>query len=79
MLHEKVSVEKLQKAILIWEAAMEVYKDNMKDIKNAHRLTWWLRRKYWVNERMFHKSFTALIRRRIQLQTAIKDQKESGK
>lgn len=68
-----VSPEKLQKAILIWEAAMEVYRDNMKGIKKAHKLTWWLRKKYWVNERMFHKSFTALIHRRIQLQTALKE------
>lgn len=74
---ELVNVERLQKAILIWEAAMEVHHEKMKEIKQSHKLTWWARRKYWGQERAYHKSFTALIRRRVQLQTAIKNQKES--
>ena len=79
MLHVPVSLERLQDAIVVWEAAMGIFKSNMEEIKSKHKLTWWARKEYWANERLFHKYFTAIIKRRIQLQTAIKDQKESGK
>lgn len=77
MLHDQVSVEGLKRAIMVWETSLDIYKQNMADIRSKHKLTWWARTTYWANERCFHKSFTALIRRRIQLQTAIRDQKES--
>lgn len=70
---EPVSIDGLTRAIAIWETAMDCYKENMARIKKAHRFTWWLKVDYWANERAFHKSFTALIQRRIQLQTAIKE------
>lgn len=72
-----ISVERLQKAILIWEAANQCYKDNMAQIKKDHMLTWFLRPSYWKNERYFHRGFTAIIKRRIQLQTAIRQHKEN--
>lgn len=73
----EVSVERLEKAIVIWETVMDSYKYSMKQMKERHPWTWWARKSYWGYERAYHKSFTALIRRRIQLQTAIKNQKES--
>lgn len=72
-----VSIERLEKAILIWEAMAEQYKTNMRTIKSNCRFTWWFRPVYWRNERYFNKSFGGLIKRRIQLQTAIKAQKEN--
>lgn len=77
MIREPVSIGGLQRAIAVWETCLDVYKGNMQEIRKRHRFTWWLKASYWANERAFHKSFTALIRRRIQLQTAIKNQKES--
>jgi hypothetical protein len=56
---------------------MEVHHEKMKEIKQNHKLTWWLRKKYWGHESAYHKSFTALIRRRVQLQTAIKEKESS--
>lgn len=73
---EPVSIEGLTRAIKVWEMVNRSYQKNMKDIKEAHKFTWWARKEYWKNERLFHKGFTAIIKRRIQLQTAIK---ESGK
>jgi hypothetical protein len=73
----EINVEGLQRAILIWETANQCYKDNMAQIKKDHMLTWFLRPAYWKNERYFHRGFTAIIKRRIQLQTAIKNQKEN--
>lgn len=70
-MREPVNVESLERAIAIWSVALEVYKENMARIKSQHKLTWWARSSYWANEKMFHRSFTALIKRRIQLQTAI--------
>jgi hypothetical protein len=77
VIHEPVSVESLQRAILIWETTRDLYLDNMAQIKRDRKITWFLRPSYWRNERYYHRSFTAIIRRRIQLQTAIKNQKES--
>lgn len=77
MVSEPISIERLQKAILIWDEMMNCYQRNMADIKTEHKLTWWARPSYWTNEKMFHRSFTGLIKRRIQLQTAIKEQKET--
>jgi hypothetical protein len=77
VIHEPINVESLQRAILIWETARDLYRENMAQIKRDHKVTWFLRPSYWKNERYYHKSFTAIIRRRIQLQTAIKSQKES--
>lgn len=71
-----VNVESLQRAILIWEVMMNAYKGNMTQIRKDHRLTWFFRWTYWKNERYYAKSFVALIERRIELQTAIKEQKE---
>jgi hypothetical protein len=76
--NQPVSIERLQTAILVWETTMDLYKDGMESIKRNHRLTWWMRPGYWANEKQYHKLFTGLIRRRIQLQTAIKE-KESSK
>jgi len=73
----QINVERLQKAILIWDAANQCYKENMAQIKRDHPFSWFLRSSYWRNERYFHRGFTALINRRIQLQTAIKNQKEN--
>ena len=75
---EPVNIESLQRAIAIWETALDCYKENMARIKREHKLTWWFRADYWANERAFHKSFTALIQRRIQLQTAIKERNNNG-
>lgn len=72
-----VNVESLQRAILIWEEIMDAYKGNMIQIRKDHKLTWFFRYTYWKNERYYAKSFVALIQRRIELQTAIK-QKESA-
>lgn len=72
-----VSVEGLTRAIKVWEGMMRAHKNRMEDIKKARRVTWFFSREYWKNEKEFHKLFTALIKRRIQLQTAIRDQKES--
>lgn len=77
MIHEQVNVERLRNAILIWETTRDLYLANMAQIKRDHKFTWFLRPSYWRNERYYHKSFTAIIRRRIQLQTAIKNQKEN--
>lgn len=71
-----VNVSVLQRSILIWEEVMFAYKANMDQIRKNHRLTWFLRWNYWKNERYYAKSFVALIQRRIELQTAIKEQKE---
>lgn len=73
MIREPVNVEGLQRAIVIWETLMHGYKGNMDAIKKRHKLTWWARPSYWQNEKGFHKGFTALIKRRIELQTAIKE------
>jgi len=78
MIHEPVSIEGLQRAILIWETMRDRYKSNMQSIRSRHKITWFMRRDYWKNERLFHQHFTGVIRRRIQLQTAIK-QKESNR
>lgn len=72
-----VNVEVLQRSILIWQEMMNCYKENMDQIKKDHKLTWFLRFSYWQNERYYAKSFVALIERRMNLQTAIK-QKESA-
>lgn len=76
MIREPVSPEKLEKAIRIWEVMIDGYKGNMKAIKRRYPLTWWARPSYWHNDRGFSKSFKALVQRRIQLQTAIKEQRE---
>lgn len=68
-----INTERLQEAIVTWEATMNFFKQNMEDIKAAHKLTWWSRKDYWANEKLFHKYFTAIIKRRIQLQTALKE------
>lgn len=73
MLHEPVNPDRLREAIVMWEAAMGIFKSNMEEIKSKHRLTWWARKQYWANEKLFHKYFTAIIKRRIQLQTALKE------
>lgn len=72
-----VNVVTLQRAIGVWEVMMNAYKGNMTQIRKDHKLTWFLRYSYWKNERYYAKSFVALIHRRIELQTAIK-QKESA-
>lgn len=77
MTHEPVNVERLQKAIVVWETVIRQYRTNTKDIKARHKLTWWLRKDFWKNDKAFSKGFKALINRRTQLQTAIKNQKES--
>ena len=77
MIQEKINVESLQRAILIWETMRDTYRGNMDRIKSEHKLTWFLRPAYWANEKGFHKSFTGIIKRRVQLQTAIKNQKEN--
>lgn len=77
MIREPVNIERLQKAIAIWEVMIDGYRGNMKAIKNRHKFTWWFRPSYWANDRDFSRNFKALINRRIQLQTAIKNQKES--
>ena len=74
---EFVNVERLAKAIIIWETVRDSYQWSMKGIREKHRWTWWARKEYWKNEKMYHKYFTGVIRRRIELQTAIKNQKES--
>lgn len=71
-----VNVSVLQRSILIWEEVMNAYKGNMTQIREDHKFTWFLRWTYWKNERYYAKSFVALIQRRIELQTAIKEQKE---
>lgn len=78
MIHDPVSVEGLQRAILVWETMRDRYLYNMGEIRKHHRLTWWFRKDYWKNEKLFHKHFTGVIKRRTQLQTAIKE-KESFK
>lgn len=78
MIHDPVSVEGLQRAILVWETMQECYKMNMKEIRRQYRLTWFLRRAYWRNEKRYINGFQGLIKRRTQLQTAIKE-KESSK
>lgn len=72
-----VNVAVLQRSIVIWEEMMNAYKGNMTQIRQDHKLTWFFRYNYWKNERYYAKSFVALIHRRIELQTAIK-QKESA-
>lgn len=72
-----VNVVTLQRAIGVWEVMMNAYKDNMAQIRKDHKLTWFFRYSYWKNERYYAKSFVALIHRRIELQTAIKNQKEN--
>jgi hypothetical protein len=72
-----VNVAVLQRSIGVWEVMMNAYKDNMTQIKKDHKVTWFFRYSYWKNERYYAKSFVALIQRRIELQTAIK-QKESA-
>lgn len=76
MMEDQLSIPRLKKAIVIWEECMNIYKENMARIKREHKLTWWARPSYWANENAFSKSFQALIKRRIQLQTAIKLQGE---
>jgi len=73
MAHEPINVESLERAIAVWTIMLDCYKQNMANIKSNNRFTWWLRPVYWRNERAFHKSFTGLIKRRIQLQTALKE------
>lgn len=77
-LPDEVSVTSLERAIRIWEEMIRTYKQNMLDIKSAHMFTWWLRPSYWHNEKALNKSFGGLIRRRVELQTAIKAQKENA-
>lgn len=72
-----VSIEGLSRAIKVWESVMRAHEKSMKDIKKARPVTWFFSRKYWQHEREFHKLFTGLIRRRIQLQTAIKEKESS--
>lgn len=71
-----INVEVLQRAIGVWEVMMNAYKDNMTQIRKEHKLTWFMRYAYWKNERYYHKSFVALIHRRIELQTAIKESQQ---
>lgn len=71
-LREPVSIDGLQRAIRIWEEMVAQYKQNMDDIKKAHKITWWLRWSFWKNDKYYHVGYTGLISRRIQLQTAIK-------
>lgn len=77
MIRQPVSVDGLTRAIKVWELVNKAHQKNMKDIKAAHKLTWWARKDYWRNERAFHKGFTAIIKRRIQLATAIKEKENS--
>lgn len=77
MFESQINTERLQKAIVIWQECLNCYKNNMIQIKKDHKLTWWFRPSYWANEKAFSKSFQALIKRRIQLQTAIKQQGEN--
>jgi len=72
-----VNVSVLERSIGIWQQMMFAYKANMVQIRSDHKFTWFLRWSYWKNERYYAKSFVALIQRRIELQTAIK-QKESA-
>jgi hypothetical protein len=75
---EPVNVESLQRAVLIWEIMRDRYKANMAIIRSEHKLTWFLRKDYWNNEKLFHSHFTGVIKRRIQLQTAIKEKENSN-
>lgn len=72
-----IDVVALERAILIWEELINSYKNNMDRVKRDHKFTWMFRAEYWKNERYCHRSFAALIQRRIKLQTALKNQKES--
>lgn len=76
MIHEPVSPEKLSVAIVIWEELVNHYKENMSRIRKEHKFTWFFRREYWKNESKYNIGFRALIVRRVQLQTAIKDKRE---
>lgn len=73
MANRPVNIEGLQRAILVWETMRDRYKFNMGEIRSKHKLTWFLRRDYWKNEKFFHRHFTGVIKRRIQLQTALKE------
>lgn len=75
---EPVNVESLQRAIRIWETCLDIYLQNIKDIKTKHKLTWWARPSFWHNDNAYSRSFQALIKRRIQLQTAIKEKENSN-
>lgn len=78
MLREPINIEGLQRAILVWETMRDRYKLNMGEIRSKHKLTWFLRSDYWKNEKLFHSHFTGVIKRRIQLQTAIKNQRDQA-
>ncbi len=69
--HE-INTEQLQKAIVVWQAMIEQFKKEKDDFKANHKLTWWLRREFWKLDDRYFKAHGALIKRRIQLQTAIK-------
>ena len=75
-MREQINIESLERAIRIWEEMINCYRDNMAAIKREHRLTWWLRWDFWKNDKYFHVAYTGLISRRIQLQTAIRDQRK---
>lgn len=72
-----IDVGAFERAVRIWQEMTNRYKSNIEQIKKDHRFTWMFRPSYWQNERYYHKSFVALINRRVQLQTAIKEKESS--
>lgn len=71
-------VDSLQRGVGIWTALEARLKGEMKDFKQAHKVTWWLRPSYWKIEKEHHKAFLSLINYRTKYATAVKEKESSS-